>query len=401
MARRWEGPVAYEGQETGDDRVFAKDALKWELPVPLLWCPALSGGHDNQLQVGVIQTLVRKEDGAIWGTGVFLDTEDGLRAQAECAAAEAAGMAYGISVDLDDVSLELRVREEIVAEQEEMLAALFGDEEASSDKKAEKADEEGRVKVAEMHSGDYMTVFTSARVRGATLVSLPAFKDAQIRLLEEIPGGDTASVTEQREAAAQAAGSLVAGAYPVAPPAEWFENPGFTAKTPLVVTDDGRIYGHGATWDTFHIGFAGQKVPPPRSATNNAYFHTGYLRTAEGTDIPIGRITMTAGHAPDGLSEMDARAHYDNTAAVVADVVSGEDEFGIWVSGALRPNVTDEQVRELRAAPLSGDWREVDGNLELVAFLAVNTAGFPIPRMAALVASGSVRTLVRPRKRPR
>jgi hypothetical protein len=44
-------------------------------------------------------------------------------------------------------------------------------------------------------------------------------------------------------------------------------------------------------------------------------------------------------------------AQDDQTSAAVADVVvGGEDEFGLWLSGALRPGVTDEEVRTLRAS---------------------------------------------------
>ncbi len=49
-----------------------------------------------------------------------------------------------------------------------------------------------------------------------------------------------------------------------------------------------------------------------------------------------------------------------------------------WVAGSVVAGVADEQVAELRRSPLSGDWRRVDGNLELVAALAVNSPGFPI-----------------------
>ena len=50
-------------------------------------------------------------------------------------------------------------------------------------------------------------------------------------------------------------------------------------------------------------------------------------------------------------------------------------------------------LRALRASPLSGDWRAAAGGLEMVAVLAVNTPGFPVPRPAALVASGAVVSL--------
>jgi len=66
-----------------------------------------------------------------------------------------------------------------------------------------------------------------------------------------------------------------------------------------------------------------------------------------------------------------------------------EDEFGIAVAGALRSDVPPEKIIELQASALSGDWRTINGDLELVALLAVNTPGFPIPRKA-LAASGAL-----------
>jgi hypothetical protein len=73
-------------------------------------------------------------------------------------------------------------------------------------------------------------------------------------------------------------------------------------------------------------------------------------------------------------------------------VTVGEDDFGIWFAGALRTGVKPEQVRELRAGSLSGDWRYLGGNLELVAALAVNVPGFPVPRVQAGLAASGVQT---------
>ena len=84
--------------------------------------------------------------------------------------------------------------------------------------------------------------------------------------------------------------------------------------------------------------------------------------------------------------------HYDDTASAFCDVHAGEDAYGIWVAGALRPNVTAEQVRAIRAAAPSGDWRPINGRLEMVAVCQVNVPGFPVTR--ARVASGHVYALV-------
>jgi hypothetical protein len=190
--------------------------------------------------------------------------------------------------------------------------------------------------------------------------------------------------------------SLVASAAPVVPPRDWFRYPTLTAPTPITVSDDGRVFGHIASWDVNHIGLPGQ-TRPPRSRSNYQYFRTGVLRTDDG-DIPVGQLTLAGGHASMSASAADAIKHYDDTASAIADVTAGEDQFGIWVSGALRPEATPEQIRALRASAPSGDWRPVNGRLELVAICQVNVPGFPVAR--AMVAGGQVMALVAAGSRP-
>jgi hypothetical protein len=182
-------------------------------------------------------------------------------------------------------------------------------------------------------------------------------------------------------------------------PAAWFADPELTAPTPVTVTEEGRVFGHIAQWGTCHTGLGlsinrgDECTAAPPSATNYAYFRTGVIDTDQG-EIPVGNLTMGIGHANDKASAMGAIAHYDNTDAVVADVVTGEDEFGIWFSGAMRPNLTPEQIRSFKASNLSGDWRRIGGDLELVAALAVNVPGFPVPRLSLAAAAGVQTALV-------
>lgn len=171
---------------------------------------------------------------------------------------------------------------------------------------------------------------------------------------------------------------------------EWFDNPNLNGPTPLTITDDGHIYGHVATWGTCHIGRTGKCLDVPSSASNYAYFHVGAVETDEGL-VPVGHITMETGHADLSLSATATLAHYDNTAMVAADVRAGEDSYGVWVSGVLRPHVKGQARHDLLAAALSGDWRAIGGSLEMVAALAVNVPGFPIPRIA-VAASGAMET---------
>jgi hypothetical protein len=191
--------------------------------------------------------------------------------------------------------------------------------------------------------------------------------------------------------------TLTAGGFPVAPPDEWYDNPKFTGPTPMEVGDDGRVAGHIATFDVTHIGMAGA-VHAPRNSSGYRFFLTGALKTASGKQVNVGQLTLAGGHAPLHASAPDAVKHYDDTNSAVADVTVGEDEYGIWAAGSLRPNVTPEQVRVFRASPLSGDWRPINGNLELVAACAVNVPGFPTAR--AIYAGGAIVALVAAGARP-
>jgi hypothetical protein len=100
------------------------------------------------------------------------------------------------------------------------------------------------------------------------------------------------------------------------------------------------------------------------------------------------------GHADYNASAFAAVKHYDDTKSAVVDVVAGEDQFGIFVAGALRPGVSPEQVRVLRASSFSGDWRPINGRLELVAVCAVNVPGFMTPRAILASAGGKVTALI-------
>jgi len=186
---------------------------------------------------------------------------------------------------------------------------------------------------------------------------------------------------------------VLASAIPTKPPTDWFLDPKLSGSEAITVTPEGRVYGYLALFGQCHIGIQAGCTTPPRNGTYK-YFHTGEIETEEGELVQIGRLTFNTGHASMNANPKVAAAHYDNTGVVGADVRAGEDEFGIWVVGALRPNLTDAQIREFRAAPLSGDWRRIAGRLELVGALSVNTPGFMVPRARVLVASGETQALI-------
>jgi len=189
----------------------------------------------------------------------------------------------------------------------------------------------------------------------------------------------------------QPTGALVAAGFPAKPPSAWFANPNLDRLSPLTITSDGHVFGHIASWRQDHIGMSGS-IKAPKSKSGYAFFATGVLETQEGKLVNVGQITLTGGHAPLEASVAEAVAHYDSTDSAIMDVAVGEDRHGIWVAGGLRPTVDENQLRAIRASSVSGDWRPINGSLEMVAVCAVNVPGFPIPR--ARVASGQPMALV-------
>lgn len=192
-------------------------------------------------------------------------------------------------------------------------------------------------------------------------------------------GIDVAEEPQQMsEGKAYITDSLVAAAAPVAPPATWFQDPKLSGPTRMTITPEGQVFGHLAQWRVCHVGVGNACVMAPRSRTNYDLFKVGQLITDDGNQIPVGKITLGTGHANAQYGVMPSREHYDNTGWTAAIVNVGEDQFGIWVHGALANTMSPERIASLRASALSGDWRRVNGNLELIAALAVNSPGFPI-----------------------
>jgi hypothetical protein len=350
--------VIPEETESGDKRVFVDGSLSVvnDFPIPLMWQPSLAPGHDGAVIVGKITSAevgVDEESGLVGiknARGVFDTGAWGKEAQRLVTG----GFLRHVSADMD----------------------MF--EAANED-----AEDENSIRKV-----------NSARVIAVTLVSKPAFHEAHINLIplpieyeEPLEVDPPDGVYEDME---DLDSVLLASAAPMYPPEEWFADPHLDKPTPLTVDDHGHVFGHIATWNTNHIGMAG-KIKPPHSKTNYQYFRTGVVRTEEGNDIPVGHITLTGGHADGHLSAAAAIKHYDDTNSAVCDVAAGEDRFGIWVAGALRPDVTEAQIRAFRASAPSGDWRPIHGRLELVAVCQVNVPGFPTLR--AVTASGSILSL--------
>lgn len=341
----WESDaIMHVGTETDDMRIYEDPLGFREFPLFLAAQTETSWGHDGAFIVGRIDTA--SFSGSDCPASGVIDTS--LEGATDVARMVENEILTGISVDIGKIT-------EVETEFTEF-------------------DEEGWPTA-------WLDHIRGFEVAGATLCLVPAFRDTRIRLTDAAPA---AEVVEPVAAS---------GAIPVAPPVGWFENPNLEGRTRLTVTDEGRVYGHLAPWGECHIGIQGRCQEVPKSASNYGWFQLGTMSCAEGCKIPIGSITMDTGHADRHLSARPAAAHYDNTGSVIADIAVGEDDHGVWVAGAVRSTATPEQIKAFEASRLSGDWRSVNGKLDLIAILAVNTGGFPVWE-EAVAADGSVESLI-------
>jgi hypothetical protein len=231
-----------------------------------------------------------------------------------------------------------------------------------------------RLPIADIVDGQLTII---PRAVNAVVASLSGNRDAV-----EIPDVDMDPVENVaariRAGFSDARESTTASGAPVYPPASAFVPPAVSGPTPFTVTADGRVFGHLWLWNKCHAGIGDQCVMAPRSATDYQYFHNGQVLTADGTLVKVGKITMGTGHANPGLRWIPAADHYDNTGTQAAIVRVVEDKWGGMAAGVPVSSLSEEDVQRLRASPISGDWRRINGTLELVAALAVNTPGFPI-----------------------
>jgi hypothetical protein len=174
------GVAAPEGVPTGDGRMFAIGALtNRDLPLPLLYQPVSTGGHDQAYTVGRLDEIYRNEgEDIVRYRGALIL---GRQYASEVIEGIIDGTIRGVSVDVDDIELDMSG---ILDDEGNFLDQEFDPETA------------GKAPV---------TVFKSARIAGLTIVSIPAFQEAYIALGHDDEEGVMAS------AALTACGCLTAG----------------------------------------------------------------------------------------------------------------------------------------------------------------------------------------------
>lgn len=431
-----DGHIAYvvpEGLKTSDRRSIDAGALTWRNPpLPLMFIDRYTYGHDEAVFVGNLTNFRKEEvEGIMWVIAdVEWDSFEDNENAAEAFRLVDSGKMSGISADITDVVADLVVHE--VDEEgwpvdwEEVIrsgvvaaativpipafAAAHITRRANGGAPDEEAAEEDSLaasgididKLIRTQDGS-LTIFADD-----TVVVMFEPDTVEDEATEEAPV-DEPAVTIEEELAAMfdtdvdritEAITAAMVEMPEPYPAAWFADPQLDGPTAKTVTADGRVFGHMALWNSCHTAYSDACVTAPKPGPNGfAAFLLGNVDTDEG-EIPVGTLTMNTGHAGMGHGPKDTIAHYDNTGTAAAYVNVGADDHGIWFAGVLAPNLTAEQVRTFKAAKLSGDWRVLeDGNgLELVACLAVNTPGFPVPQarvasahQTALVAGGAVK----------
>lgn len=268
--RTWSTPddtaLAFEDTETGDGRIFAAGALYWETgPWPLQYADEMGMGHDGAELAGAIEEYTR-DGNRITGRGpLYLTQRAGYEALTLLEQEPPAPL--GVSVDLDSVDVEfvdrtltededgglvlaasipyasvMRLEDGgwVINAATEVEATAAGTSLARRQRRAQIiTGPDGRLSAAALQAfdgahlplrrvraaagdsdsddgvvlhaeqaGDFVVRITKARLRGATLVAMPAFDRARIVLdpVEEPDAERAAAVAAALTAAASAPG---------------------------------------------------------------------------------------------------------------------------------------------------------------------------------------------------
>lgn len=366
----WHAVATVEGVQVAGamgKREFAPGSLKTRaLPLPLMLQREASHGSGQPGGAVICGAITESErDGArILNGGVFDTSADGVESER---LVDTQMMRF-VSIDAEVLEYELVMDDDL-----DIFDALFG-------------------------GGEILERYTEANQIGLTIVPFPAFAGCVITLADvDLPATsyDNLDGVENPDGPLAVAASAGAAWAATAehPPAAWFQNPNLPRLTHATVTADGRVYGHAAPWNESHVGYSSYR-PAPKSPSGYSYFLTGKTEVIDDegnvSEVMTGRITLGTSHAASRQSYAEAVSHYDHTGFALADVACGEDEFGLWFSGALRPEATKEQVRVFKASDVSGDWRPIRGAFDMIGILTVNAAGFPIPGSLTAAAAALV-----------
>lgn len=241
---------------------------------------------------------------------------------------------------------------------------------------------------------EYTIIFHKFNVASATMLGIPAFANSEISLDADLtaalqgagifdsdePLDLTASVTtvdsdmnmpgpdEELVAAMKAK---------TTPPWEYFFTPEPAESHGVVVDEvDERgfyhVYGHLAQWNVCHDGIEARCVIAPRPTDGYSNFNASNVLTSKGM-VCTGPLFFKNGHPDEPLGDREAHKAYGGVENAWADVRVTEGLHGPWVSGVVRPHITDDVVYVARASRISGHWA---GDGRLKAIVSVNVPGY-------------------------
>lgn len=327
---------------TGDGRLleYAGRGVR-DLPLTIYAQFANEPGHSGAVIVASLQEVIFDDEGVASGSGWILDDENGR----QLVTYMKTGALRGNSVDLAEIKARFEWDEE---------------------------------------SDDISIRFTQWKIAATTIVGKPAFATARAELLEDEEL--VASWLAEEEPLVMdlpvtygvvlAEDELTADGAPL-PPWELFHTPESSKPQKLTVgepTDSGfvPVSGHLALWESCHDGIIGRCTRVPRPDDNYASYNKPGVLTTQGI-VGTGPIFLTGGHRqPKNGDYFDAYGGIENT---WADVRITAGDLGPWLSGYVRPGVSEDQLAAARASRISGHWK----GSRLKAIVCVNAEGFDVP----------------------
>lgn len=427
--------LVFENQQTGDGRLIAPGVLSWDAgPWPLQYADEMHGGHDGAKLAGSINGMSREGD-LITGHGDLYLTLD---AGAEVESLLAEGAPIGVSVDLDDLDVEMTEvgggeayavslaaasllplpgggwsvdahtavhwtasGSRLSGESRRLVFAIDpdGTVPASVLTAAAGDPDPGGLVVDKVVSGEYLMRITRGRIRGATLVSIPAFADARIALVgQQVTAAATPvapDVAEEEEGddmetLEASAWSAMKDLPPM--PAAWFAQPTdaeLPPGGPGVNYKDGRIFGWVAQAGEPHAGFAKKITIDTLGRIDTTHFLRQRFQLDDGSSVKAGALVMNTGHHRDGAECETASCAFDDSRTVAGVVTVGMTDRGMWFSGASGPWISEWDRQVFSALQPSYHLIKRNGGWQLRGVLMVPVPGHSSPLLASAVAERS------------
>jgi hypothetical protein len=335
-------------ETTGDHRRLASEgAGTRDLPLSIKYATKTSYGHEGaEVSGALFEVTVDPDTHKMSGRGFLLDDEHGRRH----ARLAYVGALRGNSVDLTEVKAKF---------------------------------------VEDMETGDYWIEFSEFKIGATTGVATPAFADARMDVVDEM--SDDELVASMTVAESPMTPLVIAPAdehfihivgepiieevtasMATTVPFEAFYMPEADHPQKIVVDAEGRVYGHLAVWNTCHDGYDNCLLVP-RPTDGYASFNQAGPLTERG-QVETGPIFALGGHRKAKSAPTIEQA-YGGIENSWADVRVIEGQHGPWISGLVRPGVSDELLYAVRASRISGHW--VNGRLK--AIVSVNVPGYEVP----------------------